>query len=144
MAMDLFTFGIPFFFMLAIVFGALEVGGVFKNKGVKIIISLVIAAFAATNEQAVQFIFYVLPYATIFFVVVFFLGFIVKSRKEGDKDWFLMAIVLILFLLLLMNFESLTGIAGDLGTTIATVLGVIIVLMVFYAAYQQTRGGGKS
>ncbi len=140
---DIFTFGIPFFFMLAVVFGALEVGGVFQNRGVKIVISLAIAFFAATFEPAVGFIFGILPYATIFFIIVFFIGFVKKifTKEGGAKDWTIIAVILILFLILLISAEELTGISfGEQATIFIYAIGLIVILMIFYAAYQKTTG----
>ena len=137
---DLFTFGIPFFFMLAVVFGALEVGGVFQNSGVKVIISLVIAFFAASFEPASAFVFSILPHATAFFIIVFFLGFVKKLFTGQDKkiDWTMIAVLSILFLILLINIEPLTGIGlGGQATNLVYVIGFIAILMIFYAAYQK-------
>jgi len=140
MAIDLFTFGIPFFFMLAVVFGALEISGVFQNRGVKAIIAIVIGFFAATNEQSVEFIISIMPYASIFFVIVFFLGFLTKAREKGEKkDWLLIAVVMLLLLIVLVNFEELTGITGDLANKIVYVAGTVILIVILYSAYQKGR-----
>ena len=104
--MDILTFAIPFLFMFAIVFGALDVAGVFRNKRVNIIIALVFALFTLTYQPAIDFITLVMPYAIMFFVAFFFLGFIIKavtrgiSDKEGKKDYTLLVIILGLVLLL--------------------------------------------
>ena len=42
------SFILPFFFTLALVYGSLEISKTFQNKGVKAIIAVVIAIFAAT------------------------------------------------------------------------------------------------
>jgi uncharacterized membrane protein len=86
-------FLLPFLLMLAIVYGALQMGGPFKSKGINFIIAVVLGFFAATYEPVVQFINQVLPYAAILFVVVFLIGF-VKSKIVGRKpDFVLLAIV---------------------------------------------------
>ncbi|MBI4020203.1 MAG: hypothetical protein HY367_02640 [Candidatus Aenigmarchaeota archaeon] len=140
MAFDIYTFGIPFLFMLAVVYGAMEVSGVFKKNAVKVIIALVIAIFAATYEPAVAFIFQALPFATLFFIGAFFLGFIATLfREKGDaKDWPLLVIVFGLFLILLTQFEDVLQIKafGLDGQTILIGTGLVVILMVFYAVYK--------
>lgn len=149
MALDAFTIGIPFLFMLAIVYGAMEVSGVFKKQAVKVIIALVIAIFAATYEPAVTLIFQILPFATLFFIGAFFLGFVASLFKEGrggGKDWTLLILVFGLFLVLLTQFEDVLqlNIYGIDGQTLLLGVGIIIILMILYAAYKlgAPKGGG--
>jgi len=98
---DLISILIPFLFMLAIVYGALDVAGVFRNKRVNALIALVFAFFTLTYAPAIEFISQIMPYAIIFFVVFFFLGFVIKVAKKGvDKDYNLLIIILGLVLLL--------------------------------------------
>lgn len=144
---------IPFFFILAIVWGALEVSGVFKNKGVKAIISLVIGFFAITNQQAVSFINQSLPFAVMFFVVIFFIGFITKpfigKKKEGGEgpDFTLLAIVGILILLFLASQGTdylrtiFPGLSQFSQNDLLTGLGIIIVILILFSVYK--RWGGE-
>src|SRR4030043_415702 len=98
---DLITLLIPFLFMLAIVYGALDVSGVFRNKRVNALIALVFAFFSLTYEPAILFINQIMPFAIIFFVAFFFLGFVIKVARKGvDKDYTLLIIILGLVLLL--------------------------------------------
>jgi hypothetical protein len=98
---DIITLLIPFLFMLAIVYGALDVAGVFKNKRVNALIAAVFAFFTLTYSPAIEFINQIMPIAIIFFVVFFFLGFMIKVAKKGvEKDFTLLIIILGLTLLL--------------------------------------------
>jgi hypothetical protein len=98
---DIISLMVPFLFMLAIVYGALDVAGVFKNKRVNALIALVFAFFALTYAPAIEFINQIMPLAIVFFVVFFFLGFVIKIAKKGvDKDYTLLIIILGLVLLL--------------------------------------------
>ncbi|MCX6814779.1 MAG: hypothetical protein NTY20_03990 [Candidatus Aenigmarchaeota archaeon] len=92
---------IPFLFMLAVVYGSLDVSGVFRNKRVNALIAVVFAFFALTYEPAMLFINQVMPFAIMFFVVFFFIGFVIKIAKKGvEKDYNLIIIILGLVLLL--------------------------------------------
>ncbi|NIO23015.1 MAG: hypothetical protein GTN38_03245 [Candidatus Aenigmarchaeota archaeon] len=144
-------FLIPFFFIFAIVYGALEISGVFKNKAVKAIIALALGFFAVSNADVVAFIHLVLPYAAIFFVVVFFIGFIAKpfKRKAGEpgrRDPFLLLVVLGLLLIIFAQLATPSSpFYPDISSTILgdeTVLwgiGIVIVIFMFYYAYSQSR-----
>ena len=78
---SMLTFLLPFLLMLGIVYGALQMGSPIKNKGANFIIAIVLALFAATNQQAVDMINQFLPYAAVLFVGVFILGFVWKGVK---------------------------------------------------------------
>ena len=148
-------FLIPFFFIFAVIYGALEFSGVFKNKAVKAIIALALGFFAVSNADVVSFIHLVLPYAAIFFVVVFFIGFIAKpfrrKGKEGGqpskRDPFLLLVVLGLLLIVFAQLATPSSpFYPDISSTILgdeTVLwgiGIIIVIFMFYYAWTQSRG----
>jgi hypothetical protein len=143
-------YGIPFFFIFAIIYGALEIGGVFKNKGVKAIISICLAFFAVSNYQVLALINQLLPYAAIFFIVVFFLGFILKPfiGKGGKGDPVLLIIVLGLVLLLFAQLGSPSSpFYHDIQSTILGnenflwIVGIIIVIVMFVYAYRMGKGG---
>ena len=103
---DLMSTIIPFLFVLAVVYGALEVSDIFKRKQVKLIISLCFAVVAMSTPLITGFIMGVLPYAILAFIVLFFVGFAMsfaKGGKEGGpRDYVLIVIVLVLFLLNLL------------------------------------------
>lgn len=136
---ELLTLAMPFFFMLAIVYGALEVSGVFKNKAVNALIAVIIAFFAISSAQFIEFVYNILPYAAILFVIVFFLGFLTSPfrKKEGKKemDYTLLIVIAGLILIFLANQSS--GILDLQNSNIITLIGFAIILIIFYAAYKQ-------
>ncbi len=70
-------YAIPFFFLLAVVYGALGISGVFKNRAVNLIIALVIALFGMTYQPFITWLYTIMPYAIALFIAVFFIGFVV-------------------------------------------------------------------
>ncbi len=135
---------LPFVFLLAVVYGGLEISGVFKNKPAKFIIALVVSYFAMSNPQASAFIESFLPLMGIVFVVVFLLGFVFKTfHKGGDKDWTLIGVVTALILIVFANLYSEFGsyvrqlpISEGNFTVIVALIGFVAIL---YAAYK--KGG---
>lgn len=108
--MAIYLFGIeqliPFFFVLAIVYGALEISNVFKNKAVNAIISIAIALFAIISPGVTAFIYQILPVAAIVFVIVFFLGFMKSffgGKGDKDKDYTLPVIIVGLVLIFIVS-----------------------------------------
>jgi hypothetical protein len=134
---DFLTSAIPFLFVLAVVYGALDVSGVLKNRGVNALIAVVVSFFAISNQQMVDFIHGVLPYALVLFIVVFFFAFIkslFKGEKGGEKDYVPLSVVLALVLIFLASQQSLLNIQNQ-DTLI--LIGVIIIIILFYAAYKK-------
>ncbi len=136
---------IPFVFVFAIVYGGMEFAAVIRNKKVSLIISLCFAFFAITNQAVINFINQVLPYAAVFFVIVFFIGFIKKpfKRKEGEgANPVLLIIVLGLILLLFVQFGSDSSpfyntIQGSIlgNESLIMIIGFVIVVVMFYYAF---------
>ena len=138
MALIDINFILPFFFILAIVYGSLEVSKVFQNKGVKAIIALVIAIFAASSPVAVEFILFILPYATIFFVVFFLFGFVASyfKQKEGEeKDFTVIAAVLAIVLLFLASQESMEFISIEDSNFVGMIV-LLVIALILYAVYK--------
>jgi len=149
---DIFSFAIPFLFMFAVVFGALEIAAIFPNKKVNTLIALVFALFGVSYAPATEFINQVLPFAMIFFIIFFFIGFVVKVAKSGLKtkeekyDYTLLMIIVGLVLLffatqgpqaiawLMPGFEQQ-------GNNILIIAGIVFVLVVFLAAYKMPKEG---
>ncbi len=139
---DIISLMVPFLFMLAIVYGALDVSGVFKNKRVNALIALVFAFFTLTYAPAIEFINSVMPFAIMFFVVFFFLGFVIKIAKKGvDKDYNLLIIILGLVLLLFATqgpgFISsfAPGFEGQ-ASNIMVISAVVFIGVILLAAYK--------
>ena len=126
---------LPFFFVLAIVYGALEVSKVFQNKGVKAIIALVIAFFASTSPPAVEFIFFILPYAAMFFVVFFFVGFLLSFFKDkGEKDYALIMVILALVLIFISGQDNLKFINLQDQNFVGMIV-LLVIALILYSAY---------
>ena len=137
----LLMLALPFFFILAIVYGALEVSGVFKNKAVIAIISLVIAFFTISSDAAVSFIYDVLPFAIIVFIIVFLLGFIFSLFKGEKKDYSLFAVVCALGIVFVANqgYDMINAIIpASIGAeNFIAIVGVIFIVVIFYAVYKK-------
>ena len=134
---------LPFFLVLAIVYGALEVSKVFQNKGVKAIIAVVIAFFSISSPAVVEFLFSILPYAALFFIAFFFLGFIssfLKGKEGEKKDVGLVLVVLALVLIFLASQQNIIAI-GD--QNLVGVIVLLVVVLILYAGYQ-AKGEGKN
>jgi hypothetical protein len=144
--MAVFDIIIPFIFMLAIVFGALDVSGVFKNKRVNALIALVFALFTLTYQPAIDFINQIMPIAIILFIAFFFIGFIIKMGKQGvNKDYTLIIVIASLVLLAMATQGSLIsgflpGLAEQWNNMVAAI-AVVLVGVILFAAY---RKGSKA
>ena len=150
MVLDILSSAIPFFFVAAVVYGALEVSGVFENKNVKTVISVVFAFFTLTYEPLVVFINNIMPYAAIFFIGIFFISFIFRPMKGGDKegrDYTLIVIVCGLVLVFLANsgYDLLKQWIPQIsGTNFIVAVGIILIVFIFYAAYKLGTEGQRA
>ncbi|MCK5023334.1 MAG: hypothetical protein KAS04_04125 [Candidatus Aenigmarchaeota archaeon] len=145
---DIFSLEImlPFFLVLAIVFGALEVSQVFSNKAVKAIIAFVFAAFSVMNMQVVAMINFLLPYAAGFFVLFFLVWIILKPLRgkggdgKGDKKDPLILIVVLVLVLVIMTRLGDTGYSYSLGflanPNLLWIIGIVVVVFIIYKAYK--------
>ncbi len=135
---------LPFMLVLAITYGALEVSKVFGNRAVKAIIAVVFAFFAIMNYQVVAFINSILPYAAVFFVVLFLVWIVLKpiigGKKEGEKrDPVIVVVVLVLVLIILARLQA-TGNLPSYGfftsENLVWIIGLAILAFVVYKAYK--------
>ena len=139
---SMLTFLLPFLLMLGIVYGALQMGSPIKNKGANFIIAVVLALFAATNQQAVDMINQFLPYAAVIFVGVFILGFVWKGVKGKKVDFTLLAIVAGLAAIFLASpmGQEIFNTAGSMGPissdNLAAGAGLLFVLIMLVVAYK--------
>lgn len=145
---DFLTFALPLIFVFAVVYGALEVSKVFKNKRVNGLIALVIAFFAIGSEQVTNLIYQILPAATILFIIVFFLGFIFApfKKKEGEKRDFTLIIMVAALVLVLLVTQGYDWISDILPYNVSSenfmyAGGLILIIAILYAAYK--KGGGE-
>ena len=134
---------LPFFFVFAITYGSLEVSKIFHNNAVKAIISLVLATFAATNENFIFLMNQIFPHAVTLFVAVFFIGFIfalVKGKDEKGKptrDYVLLIIIAGLILLLLASQGDLVEFMNSVNSDFLAYAGLILIGIILFAAYKQ-------
>ncbi len=129
---------IPFFFVLALVYGSMEVAEVFKNRGVKVVISVAVAFFAVSSPQVVELINWVMPYAAIFFIAFFLLGFVMsffKGKGGESKDYIPILVILALVLVFLGSQEGLGFLSLDDPNFLGMIVLLVIVL-ILYAAYK--------
>ena len=144
-------YAIPFFFLLAVVYGALGISGLFKNRAVNAIIALAIAFFGMTYQPFITWLYLIMPYAIGLFIAVFFLGFLYKlfsSKKKGEpRDYTLIMIVIGLFLILFVRFgediETWTTMLGMPVTydSLVGIVGIVVLIAFFYGAYKLSRQG---
>ena len=141
-------FLIPFIFVLAIVFGALEMAGVFKNKAVHFIIAIVIAFFASSYQPFLAVLSNYLPYILWFFVAVFFIGFLLKilglRKGEGDIQTTMIIYAVILFILLAVGWTLADQVQLDLpiigGTeNVVVIITLVIIAIIFFLAFKAGR-----
>jgi len=135
---------LPFFLVLAIIYGALEVSKVFKNRAVNAIIAVVFAFFSIMNSQVVAFINSILPYAAGFFVVLFLVWIVLKplrgGGKEGEKkDPVLLIVILVLILVILARMQTTDILPGSSllsNSNLIWIIGIIIVAVILWKAYK--------
>ncbi len=141
-------FAIPFFLVLAIAYGALEMGAPFKNKGAKMIIALILAFFTASQYEFVTFIFAVLPYAVVLFVVVFLIGFIKKSfPKVGGKGGINTGLLLVIITLIIIFLANQgTDLINDwlpygfvTSENLVLILGIALIIGILYLVSKNWR-----
>lgn len=141
MQIDLITITLPFFFILVVVYGALEVSGIFKKRSIKALVSVLIAIFTVTNETVIFIINSYLPYTAFFFIVFFFLGFLYTIIKRGERgDPVLLAIIFSLILIFLVS-EGYNIIKSILPSHISlenflTILGLMVIIFILLAVYR--------
>ena len=131
-----------FLFVFAVVFGALSYAKVLgEQRKVNAIIAIAFAIFAVLFEPFVFGLQAVLPFAAVGIVIIFFGLFLKKvfAGKEGERfDAWPIATSLIFALLLLGILWDQIGfsVPGIDATNMLWLIGIIIVLLIFYVAYR--------
>ena len=148
MELELMTFILPFLFVLAIVYGALDLSAVFKKKAVNVIIALVVSVFAVSNQVVVDSIITAMPWAAMLFIALFFLKFILSffkaSKDGGGRDYSLLMVILGLIVIFMVSqgTELIKGwLPGGFPVaeeSLILIIGVVVVLAIIYAAYKNT------
>ncbi|MEM5797774.1 MAG: DUF2304 family protein [Candidatus Aenigmatarchaeota archaeon] len=137
---DILYYTLPALLVFAITYGALEVGGIIKNRSVNGVIALVFAFFSISSPVVISMVYSLLPYAAIFFIVVFLIGFLVSPFRGEKKEpnYELAAIVCTLALVWLVHQPQIIQnfFPGITGTDIITLLGLVIIAVIFFMVYK--------
>ena len=130
-----------FLFVFAIVFGLLSYSGVGNfSKRINAVIALAIAIFSTLYEPLVAGLQELIPFATILLIILFFIVFIKKIVGGNNTDAFpVIATIALLLLVLMVVGDRLAPFlpAGTDTTGALWAIGIIAVLMFFYAIYKQ-------
>jgi len=148
MALDLMTFILPFLFVLAIVYGALELASVFKNKKVIAIIAIVVAFFSVSNAAVVATIIAAMPWAALLFIILFFIKFVLSMFKpgQGGRDYDLLVIILGLLAIFMLSHGTqliqdwLPGGFPVSEENFILIIGIVIIIAIFLTAYKSSKG----
>jgi hypothetical protein len=142
---------IPFLFVLAIVFGVLDLTKIFRNRGVNFLVALAIAFFTITNTAFISMLWSYFGSITTFFIVMFLLAFVFEVfglRGKGGQHHPTSAIIIdagILFILLSIGFlyasyiPEFPFIGG--GQNLVFLFIIIFILVIFWAAFKIGAGG---
>ena len=143
---------IPFLFVLAIVFGFLDVFKIFgRNIAVNFLIALAIAFFSISSEAFVNFLWTYFGSITIFFIIMFLLAFVLEifGLRKGKRENTSIIIIYggILFVLLSLWVLS-SKYAPELpyigsGQNLLFLIAIIFVLAIFWAAFKIGKHGGE-
>lgn len=147
-------FIIPFLFVLAVVFGVLQMARIFKNKAVAGVIAIAIAFFAASYGPFLTLLWTYLPTVTWFFIGMFFIVFVLEVfgiRGGKDKEFREEAAILqgaILFILLALGWMIAEAFPLELpyigsGQNLILVLGIVFILLIFWSAFKISIKGEK-
>ncbi len=147
MALELMTFVLPFVFVLALVYGALEVASIFRNRMVNAIIAIVIAFFAISNAGISEIIISIMPWAALLFIAIFFVKFVLNIFRPGTqgRDYTLVLAMLVLLGAFMVSHG--TELIQDwlpAGSPISEenfmiIIGVIVILGIILAAYNKSK-----
>ena len=138
---------IPFLFVFGVIYGSLEVANVFKgNRGVNFVIAAAVSIIAMSNYGMVDFIYSIIPYATIAFIIIFAIMFLKKTifaglgKAGGGKgvDFSLVIIILMLIFVFLGNVnQSSLGIPfiSNIDEGLMAILGIGLIVLILLVAY---------
>jgi len=143
-------FLISFLFVFAIVFGALQIANVFKNKAVHAIMGLAIALFATMYPPFLATLWSYLPNVTWFFIIMFFIAFVMeimgfRKKKPQALEGLVIQTGVLLVLLSLgyvisRNYPVEIPIIGSTENLIFLV-GFISIISIFMSVLKLDIGG---
>jgi len=134
-----------FLFVFAIMYGILTYAKILGfAKGVNVIIAVVIGFFATAYEPFVYGMSEYMPFIAVVFLVVFFILFLKKifSSEKGDKHIDALPIgialaALLMVLAIMWDRVSMYVPAGFDASNILWIIGILIVVAIFWLAYRQ-------
>lgn len=137
---------LPFLFVLAIVFGLLEIVDIFKRKSVNVVLAFVFAFFAAGYEPFVTFFFAKFGLILWGFVFLFFVAFIMeaigmrgkKKVPEGKENLLMVVITIIILILGAVGFTYIKELEVPvIGTdNLLMIIGLLLLVVLFFFAYE--------
>lgn len=145
-------FMISFLFILAIVFGVLELASPIKNKAANLIIAVAIAFFATNYVPFFSILWSFLPSVTWFFIVMFFIVFSMEvfglrkgALTPGDQAEKMILNGVVLFILLSVGWMVIDEFPIELpfiggGENLIFLFGLIFTAMIFWAAFRIGAG----
>lgn len=140
---------LPFFFVLAIVYGLLNLVKIFDKNSINLIIALVFGFFASSYPPFLYFFYRNFGFLLWTFIILFFIAFFLEAlglRKkkvpEGKEHIPMMMGSIILILLVTMGFGIISKFEIPfLGTeNFMVIVGLFLLGLIFYYAYE--LGGG--
>ena len=128
---------LPFLLIVAIGYGGLETSGIFRNRALKAIVSVVFGFFAISNYSIIQTINSLLPYAAIIFLIIFLVGFAKRSLSGNEKDNTMIIIIIALIMIFIAGLGNSYGGYGLYQyNDMLWVVGVVFVAAILFAAYR--------
>ena len=146
-------FMITFLFVLAVVFGGLELSGIFKkNRVISAIIAVAIALFATTNAPFADMLWNYLPGMTWVFVILFFAAFAMElfglRGNKADLGQNMIMAGAVLFILIMVGWKVVGNLNIDIpfiggGDNLLFGAGSLAILALFYAVMKMPEDKGK-
>lgn len=135
---------IPFLFVLAIIFGVLELTRIIRNRGANFLIALSIAFFTVTNSAFVELLWSQFALITGFFIVMFFIVFVLQvfgvrgKESTGGEGIMINGAILVLLLSFGFTYSNLLPQIPFLGggTNLISIAAVILILVIFWVAFK--------
>lgn len=150
-SVGIFRFVLPFLLIFAIVFGILSAIGIFgKNKGINVIIALVIGLLSVRNESYVDFygeLFSKLGIGlAVVMVLLILVGLFIAEDESKYWMWGLGAIAAIVgIVVLLQTFNNLGWAYGDYGSDmVGWIIGAVLLIGIVIAVANSSSGGKSS
>ena len=140
---------LAFIFVFAVVYGLLSSSKVLEFKRpVNAAIAVVFAGFSASYEPFVVMIQDIMPVASIFLIIIFFIVFVKKNlfkeKKDGEKsessDLLHLGVSMALLLVVLGSMGDILVQylpAGIDASSVLWIAGILIILILFWIGYKK-------